>query len=112
MDWRVLGLTSAANCTTLCSLGSVLDVGEILVSLSTASTREKLTQTVRQISVLSFRALIYFAAVGKGQMGLLEPIINAFKGFFMLTPEQGGETLVWLATSDEVAGKSGLYFMR
>jgi len=48
---------------------------------------------------------------GKGQMGLLEPIISFSKRFFLLTPEQGGETLVWLATSDEAAGKSGFYFM-
>ncbi|KLO14012.1 short-chain dehydrogenase/reductase SDR [Schizopora paradoxa] len=47
---------------------------------------------------------------GKGQMGFLEPILNFYKKIFMLTPEQGGETLVWLATSDEVAGKSGLYY--
>jgi len=47
---------------------------------------------------------------GKGQMGFLEPVLNVYKKIFLLTPEQGGETLVWLATSDEPAGKTGLFF--
>jgi NAD(P)-dependent dehydrogenase (short-subunit alcohol dehydrogenase family) len=30
----------------------------------------------------------------------------------MLTPEQGADTVVWCATSDEVRGESGLYYQR
>jgi NAD(P)-dependent dehydrogenase (short-subunit alcohol dehydrogenase family) len=30
-------------------------------------------------------------------------------GFLMRTPEQGADTIIWLATSPEVEGKSGLY---
>ena len=30
----------------------------------------------------------------------------------MLTPEQGADTVVWCATSDEVSGDSGLYYQR
>lgn len=31
-------------------------------------------------------------------------------GFLMRTPEQGADTIIWLATSPEVEGKTGLYF--
>lgn len=36
----------------------------------------------------------------------------AFKklGFLMRTPQQGADTIIWLATSPEVEGKTGLYF--
>lgn len=35
-----------------------------------------------------------------------------FLGLFFLTPEQGADTAVFLATSDEVAGVSGQYFYK
>ncbi len=35
-----------------------------------------------------------------------------FLGFFFLTPEQGADTAVYLATSDEFAGISGKYFYK
>jgi retinol dehydrogenase 14 len=38
------------------------------------------------------------------------PILNLAKKLFMITPEQGGATLTYLASSPEVEGQSGLYF--
>jgi NAD(P)-dependent dehydrogenase (short-subunit alcohol dehydrogenase family) len=44
----------------------------------------------------------------------LGPVLNLLgrlvRSFFR-TPEQGADTMVWLATSDEVRGKTGLYFI-
>ncbi|WNG55547.1 SDR family oxidoreductase [Archangium gephyra] len=45
------------------------------------------------------------------QTGFGKPIM-AFLGLFFLTPEQGAETSVYLAASDEVASVSGEYFYR
>lgn len=36
--------------------------------------------------------------------------VLALAKLFMATPEQGGDTIVYLATSDEVSGKSGGYY--
>jgi retinol dehydrogenase 14 len=38
------------------------------------------------------------------------PILSLAKRLFMISPEAGAETIVYLATSPEVEGKSGLYF--
>jgi NAD(P)-dependent dehydrogenase (short-subunit alcohol dehydrogenase family) len=43
--------------------------------------------------------------------GWTQPILWLAK-LFMLTPEQGGETLTYLAASPEVAGKTGGYYER
>ena len=40
------------------------------------------------------------------------PIFSLAKRLFMITPAAGAETIVYLATSPEVEGKSGLYFER
>ena len=45
------------------------------------------------------------------QTGFGKPIM-AFLGLFFLTPEQGAETSVYLATSDEVTSVSGEYFYK
>ncbi len=39
-----------------------------------------------------------------------QPILAVMKKLFMITPEQGAQTITYLATSPEVEGKSGLYF--
>lgn len=39
-----------------------------------------------------------------------QPLLAVVKPLFMITPEQGGQTLSYLATSAEAEGKSGLYF--
>ena len=38
------------------------------------------------------------------------PIFSVAKRLFMISPEAGAETIVYLATSPEVEGKTGLYF--
>jgi retinol dehydrogenase 14 len=38
------------------------------------------------------------------------PILSLAKRLFMISPEAGGETIVYLATSPAVEGKTGLYF--
>jgi retinol dehydrogenase 14 len=38
------------------------------------------------------------------------PILSLAKRLFMISPEAGAETIVYLATSPEVEGKTGLYF--
>jgi len=40
----------------------------------------------------------------------MRPIINILARFFMLTPAQGADAVVYLAVSPEVEGKTGLYF--
>lgn len=45
-----------------------------------------------------------------GAPGWAKPILAIVKALFMITPEQGGRTLTYLATSPEVEGKTGLYF--
>lgn len=45
----------------------------------------------------------------KGSGGLVGFIFNVL-GFLLRTPEKGADTIVWLATSDDVAGISGKYF--
>ncbi|MDN5863651.1 MAG: SDR family oxidoreductase [Gammaproteobacteria bacterium] len=39
-----------------------------------------------------------------------QPIFAVTKKFFMISPEAGAKTIVYLAASPEVEGKSGLYF--
>jgi NAD(P)-dependent dehydrogenase (short-subunit alcohol dehydrogenase family) len=49
-------------------------------------------------------------AFGQNNGGLLAMTIGAFAAAFARTPQKGAETLVYLATSPEVAGQSGQYF--
>jgi retinol dehydrogenase 14 len=42
--------------------------------------------------------------------GWAQPILALVKALILITPEQGGQTLTYLATSPEVEGKTGLYF--
>ena len=44
--------------------------------------------------------------------GWLRPILKTLIRPFLKSPEQGAETSLYLSTSDEVAGTSGLYFAR
>ena len=39
-----------------------------------------------------------------------QPILAIVKRLFMITPEEGGATIVYLANSPDVEGKTGLYF--
>jgi NAD(P)-dependent dehydrogenase (short-subunit alcohol dehydrogenase family) len=42
--------------------------------------------------------------------GWTQPVLRVLTRLFMLTPEQGGQTITFLASSPEVEGKTGLYF--
>jgi NAD(P)-dependent dehydrogenase (short-subunit alcohol dehydrogenase family) len=48
--------------------------------------------------------------IWSGAPGWAKPMLAIVKALFMITPEQGGQTLTYLATSPEVEGKTGLYF--
>ncbi|MBN1210853.1 MAG: SDR family oxidoreductase [Myxococcaceae bacterium] len=49
--------------------------------------------------------------LGKGQGGFFGFLMRMM-GPFMLTPEQGADTLVWLASSPEAEGITGRYFIK
>ena len=49
--------------------------------------------------------------LGKGQGGMFGFLLRMMRPFFS-TPEQGADTLVWLATSPEVEGVTGKYFVK
>jgi NAD(P)-dependent dehydrogenase (short-subunit alcohol dehydrogenase family) len=49
--------------------------------------------------------------LGKGQGGFFGFMMKVMRPF-MLTPEQGADTLVWLASSPEVEGVTGKYFIK
>jgi NAD(P)-dependent dehydrogenase (short-subunit alcohol dehydrogenase family) len=49
--------------------------------------------------------------LGKGQGGFFGFMMRMMRPFF-LTPEQGADTLVWLASSPEVQGVTGKYFVK
>jgi retinol dehydrogenase-14 len=48
--------------------------------------------------------------IWSGAPGWAKPILAVAKSLLMISPAQGGQTLVYLATSPEVEGKTGLYF--
>lgn len=45
-----------------------------------------------------------------GAPGWVQPALSLLKALYMITPEEGGQTISYLATSPEVEGKTGLYF--
>jgi NAD(P)-dependent dehydrogenase (short-subunit alcohol dehydrogenase family) len=49
-------------------------------------------------------------SIWNGAPGWSKPILAVAKQLFMISPEEGGRTLSYLATSPEVEGKTGLYF--
>ncbi|MFQ5699945.1 MAG: SDR family oxidoreductase [Myxococcota bacterium] len=49
--------------------------------------------------------------IGQGDGGWVALLFRLGRPF-LLRPEQGADTPLWLATSDELAGESGLYFIR
>jgi NAD(P)-dependent dehydrogenase (short-subunit alcohol dehydrogenase family) len=49
--------------------------------------------------------------IWKTNFGVFGPTLKWFISLFARTPEQGAETLIYLASSDEVAGISGRYFV-
>jgi retinol dehydrogenase 14 len=49
---------------------------------------------------------------GKGNTGIIARIFGAINKLFGISPEQGAETTVYLATSPEVEGVTGEYFVK
>ncbi len=45
-----------------------------------------------------------------GAPGWAQPILSVAKGLFMISPEEGGKRVAYLATSPELEGKSGGYY--
>lgn len=45
-----------------------------------------------------------------GAPAIARPVLNLAKRFVMITPAEGGATLAYLATNDEVAGRTGGYY--
>lgn len=45
-----------------------------------------------------------------GAPAFVRPVLSLAKRFFMISPAQGGATLTYLATNDEVAGRTGGYY--
>jgi NAD(P)-dependent dehydrogenase (short-subunit alcohol dehydrogenase family) len=50
--------------------------------------------------------------IWSGAPGWIRPVLTVLKHLTMLTPAQGAQTIIYLATSEEVEGKTGLYFDR
>ena len=48
----------------------------------------------------------------KTNFPVIGPALKWVMSLFALTPEQGADTVIWLASSPEVEGISGLYFSR
>lgn len=48
--------------------------------------------------------------IWSGAPGWAKPVLALMKSLVMITPEEGGRTITYLATSPEVEGKTGLYF--
>lgn len=46
----------------------------------------------------------------RGTGGIIGPIIGLIAPLYMLTPEQGAQTSLYVATAPEIAGMSGFYF--
>lgn len=48
--------------------------------------------------------------IWNGQPPIISNILNAIAGYIMITPEQGAQTSIYLATAPELKQVSGLYF--
>jgi retinol dehydrogenase 12 len=49
---------------------------------------------------------------GRQSRGLTAPLFRALQGVVAMSPEQGAETIIYLATSPEVEGVTGQYFVK
>ena len=52
----------------------------------------------------------YAVHPGLANTGIIPWYVRPFIGWRLLTPEQGADTVVWCATSEEDTGNSGLYY--
>lgn len=49
--------------------------------------------------------------IGMNDPGITRRLVNAYKKRFAKTPEQGADTIIYLATSDKIANNTGKYFV-
>jgi NAD(P)-dependent dehydrogenase (short-subunit alcohol dehydrogenase family) len=54
----------------------------------------------------------YAVHPGLVRTGIIPGFVRALSGSSMLTPEQGADTVIWCATSDEVTGDTGHYYQQ
>ncbi|MEU4197569.1 SDR family NAD(P)-dependent oxidoreductase [Kribbella sp. NPDC026611] len=89
--------------------GALRRYGETELALILLSS--ELARRMPQIHTYTFEP--GFVATGfNTNNGRLMRLMMAMAKPFARTPEQGAETLVWLATSPDVAGETGLYYAR
>jgi NAD(P)-dependent dehydrogenase (short-subunit alcohol dehydrogenase family) len=62
------------------------------------------------VSVNSLHPGAVATGIWNGAPGWIRPMLNLAARLLMLTPAQGAEGILYLATSPEVEGKTGLYF--
>jgi retinol dehydrogenase 14 len=64
----------------------------------------------KNVTVTSLHPGAVATNIWAGSPGWAKPLLGIAKRLFMLTPEQGGSRIVYLATSPEVEGKTGGYY--
>jgi NAD(P)-dependent dehydrogenase (short-subunit alcohol dehydrogenase family) len=65
---------------------------------------------IRELARLHPRLHTYAVHPGLVDTPLIPGWVRLFTGGSMLTPEQGADTVVWCATSDQITGESGGYY--
>lgn len=66
----------------------------------------------RELARRQPRWRVYAVHPGMVDTGIIPAYVKPFLRGRMLTPQQGADTVVWCATSPEVAGDSGGYYLR
>jgi retinol dehydrogenase 14 len=64
----------------------------------------------KDVTVTSLHPGVVATNIWSGAPGWAAPILGIAKSLFMITPEESAARIVYLATSPDVAGKSGGYF--
>ncbi len=80
-------------------------LGNVLMTRSLARKLEGKKVTINALHPGAVATNIW-----SGAPGWATPILSVVKSLFMISSEEGGRTITYLATSPEVEGKTGLYF--
>lgn len=80
-------------------------LGNVMMTRSLAKRLEATGVTVNALHPGAVATSIW-----TGAPGWTQPILSVLKPLLMISPEKGGTTITYLATSPEVEGKTGLYF--